>query len=232
MTQLSEKIWQRDSAREIMREARKNFRIARGQKGAVAYTSLASAHYSLAGRYKEHFWQYPMAAWHMFAAASHAIYAANIIEQVTIRYSSNEADVISRILARVPAWLGGDKLHAKRILYHFLDTPTADILPHTKALMFITLGEIEWKQGSKTAARDSYRQAKSLVTEIEREDSEDRKKQLVRVVSAIGFFEYDHGPTLGRYFAKKVIKRTLDLARQVSKDQERKILAECRKRGI
>ena len=81
MQELSEDIWQRKPAREIMREARKRFSatIFGGRntgfsidknRWASAHVALASAHYSLVKRYLT-WWKRPLALWHTWRAATH-----------------------------------------------------------------------------------------------------------------------------------------------------------------
>ena len=143
-------------------------------------------------------------------------------------------DVIATILAKAPRWLGGDRACAMSLLDSALYlSPDKDTMkPHTRALMLITLGEIEWHVGDKDGARRHYTEARKLVASIEAEDSADRERQLVRVLSAVGLFFYDRSGLQGQHESVKMIRRALGLADTVSKDQAEKIRFECSRRRI
>lgn len=237
MDTLSETIWQRGSTVEIMREARGRFRANSKKDLPGAYVSLASVHYSLVKRYAT-WWKSPFALWHLWRAAWNIDVAFEVGGRNgdMTKFSPDQVDVISTILAKVPSWLGGDRVCATSLLNSalYLNHPwgSREMKPHTRALMLITLGEIEWQVGSKEQARKHYDEARYLAPVIEVEVSADRERQLVRVLSAVGFFYYDHGGQQYRYQAKTLLEQALDLARSVSKDQEEKIIAEWRKRGF
>ncbi|MBI2086864.1 MAG: hypothetical protein HYT69_01710 [Candidatus Zambryskibacteria bacterium] len=225
---LSELIWQRGSAREIMREARERFRDSIGLP-AGKHVALASVHYSLTKRYLDRWWQIPLAWWHSWRAVIHArkAYAMGVTDY-------NQADVVSRILSK---GITRDRRRAMEILQQVLSyipaSESAELLPHARALMLCTLGELEWRRGNTHLARRNYYDALQLVPAIEQELSDDRERQLVRVLKAIVFFYLDHGDSNDIYMlGVELLKRTLELTRRVSKDQEEKVLAGCRRRGI
>lgn len=234
MDSLGEKIWKRGSAREIMREAQRRFNDVVRKDPVAAHVALASVHYSLVKRYMEAWWQKPLAVWHLRRAVRHAEFAGNrarLFSWMTI----DQIDVVTTIWRKAPFWLGGDMRLARRGVQSALSsfhTGANSVKPHTRALLLISRGEIERLAGDMVAAQEDYDAAFALVPAIEGEDSPDREYQLVRVLSAVGFFEYDHGSDSGKYWAKKKITCALDLAHRTSRDQEEKILTECRKRGL
>lgn len=229
----AEKIWQRGSARQIMEEARRRFRMDKWQDLTGAHVALASAHYSLVKRYLGSWWQRPLAAWHMWRAVLHAK-KAHVLSGRTREgmLKANLADVVTRIYTVAPSWLGGDPRTAERLLEFTLDSryPEADFMkPHARALMLITLGDLKWRQGS-TVAWEHYDKARELIPAIEAEDSPDREKQLVRVMSAVGFFYYDHGHEELREEGEELINEAANLAGRHSADQFLKIGSEWAKR--
>lgn len=228
----TEMIWQRGSARQIMREAHKRFQDTLEDSPEAARVALASAHYSVAKRYLRFWWQRPLAAWHMLQAASHAEIVCELRDLGWFKFTADQVDVIATILSKVPSWLGGNSERARRYLEDALwrHDDEYPMKPHTRALMLITLGGIESRRVGVSQAKEYYERARKLIPEIETEDSPDRERQLVRVMAGVAFFEYDH--ELEKYFARKMIGRARDLAEKVSPDQAEKIRAECLRRGI
>jgi len=99
---LSDMIWQRGDAREIMREARAHLR-ATHKENVAAHIGLASAHYSLVKRYLEG-WRRLIGAWHMLRATSHAQYAAIMASHQERELSLDQVDVVTTILAKANRW--------------------------------------------------------------------------------------------------------------------------------
>ncbi|OHB10864.1 MAG: hypothetical protein A3H60_01915 [Candidatus Zambryskibacteria bacterium RIFCSPLOWO2_02_FULL_44_12b] len=231
MDTYSEKIWGRGSAWQIMAEARKRFRAGVNQDPPGAYIALASAHYSLIKRYMD-WWLRPLALWHMWQAVWNVNGAFTTFRDVSASFSADEVDVITTILAKTPSWLGGDRVCAISLLNSalYLDPNRDTMKPHTRALMLVTLGGIEWQVGCQEDAWKHYAEARALVPAIEAEDLPDRDRQLVRVLSAVGFFYYDHSSQ--RDLAWELLTQALDLSTLVSKDQAKKIIAECDKRRM
>lgn len=230
----SERIWQRGSAMVIMREARKCFRDMVDRSPIVAHVTLASDHYSIVKRYMK-WWQLPLGLWHLWCAARNVNVAFNIATGRFGFFSTNQIDVMATIWRKVPWWAGGNRNYAESAIVFALGPQhreAASMKPHTRALLLISLGEIQWQGGQKWDARGNYSRALKLVPEIMRESSDDREQQAVRVLSAVGFFHYYYGSTLYWEDGGVLLRQALNLARRVSKDQEEKILAECRKRGL
>jgi hypothetical protein len=201
-------IWQGGPARQIMAEARKRFRDARYNPKS-AHVVLASTHYSLIKRYKHIWWQKPLAAWHAWRAADNATLA--LVRQPNSRLTSDEVDVISRIMAKVPEKLGGDPQVAMSLLYDRLFIVTdSQMSTHTRALMLVTLAEIEWTLGGEARKRAW-------------------EKQRVRVMKSVGFFQYFHGGAAERYYAERMVAEAAQLADQVSPDQAASIRQEMLK---
>jgi len=233
MATLSEMIWQRGSARKIMRETRKWFRTNAIEDLPSAYIALASAHYSLVKRYVNRWWKKPLAVWHVWRAAWNVNIALAVAGGNTSRFGVDQIDVITTILAKAPSWLGGDCVCALSLLNSalYLNVPAGDTMkPHTRALMLITLGDLEWNVGNSELARRHYDEARKLISAIEIEGSPDRELQLIRVLKKVGFFYFDDSYESDRYFGEKLLTRALELAREFSKDQTEEILAEWKKR--
>ena len=104
--------------------------------------------------------------------------------------------------------------------------------PHTRALLLISLGDVEWRFGTWERAMNCFADAENLLPEIEKEESNDRDQQLVRVKKSIAFFLHDHGSDLEKIRAKRMLEEAFKLAELVSKDQQKAIVAELCKRGI
>ncbi|MBX4206558.1 hypothetical protein KW784_02110 [Candidatus Parcubacteria bacterium] len=88
--------------------------------------------------------------------------------------------------------------------------------------MLCTLRDIEQSVGHEKHANELNKEARQLLDLIE----DDRQK--VRVMSDVGFFEYDH--QLEKYWARGLILGALELADRVSPDQAEKIRAEWDRR--
>lgn len=220
----TEAIWNRGNAREIMREARKRFReeLAKGNHTS-AHTALASAHYSLVKRYLSpapirvrH-----LAVWHMWRAAVHA----NEVRGSNLDF--DQVDVVSTILSKAPWWLGGDASTALSLVTRALINERdygMPMVPHTKAFFLIRRAEIYMKWGMHAIQVEGcYDAASRLLPDITDE------RQKCRVLSAIGFFEFD---TLGVNYGQQAIAEALGIAHRVSRDQYDKILTEAWKRGM
>lgn len=233
MNKHSDAIWQREDARKIMREARKRFRNERRENPVAAHVALASDHYSLIKRHTNAWWRKPLALWHAWCAAWNANRADDIVGDPTT-LTLDQIDVITTIWAKVPEWLDGKPLRARQLLEFALDhhRERESMKPHTRALMLTTLGDIKYRLGEVDAAWRFYHETESLMPVIETEDSEDRERQLVRVLTTVGFFYYDHAGGNLRLDGLTFVRRALILARRVSTDQEEKIRVECRKRGL
>ncbi|MBI2065666.1 MAG: hypothetical protein HYT68_01175 [Candidatus Zambryskibacteria bacterium] len=228
MNKLSEMIWQRGSARQIMREARKrlNDAVAPGQF-IGAYVALASAHYSLIGRYTEHWWQMPLALWHWRRALVHARTA-----KMLGLPNWGHVDVVARVLSkgsRLDIFQAWRSLH--QALHDIAPFKRAEMKPHARALMTITLAEIEWGWKNQDIAFRLYAEALDLVSDVEDESEPDRDRQLTRILSALGFFYFEHGGEL-RDTGLNLILEALELAKKCSRDQEMKIRARARKLGV
>ena len=235
MDDFSKSIWQRGNAWKIMKEARRRFRVLaldpKSKYGPDRFVMMASTHYSLVKRYRGIL--LPFAVYHLWRATVSARKALH--SQRTRDISLNEADVVCTILSKSPNWIGGDKEQAYQIIQTFLrkSDDVGKILPHTKALMHITLAQILQERGKMTEAREHIIEARYLVDEIPNELSKDRDFQYVRVRFAINLFFCDHGDYSERKVARFAFRRDLERAIHVgARDQELKILAEVKKRGI
>ncbi len=229
----AEMIWQRGSARDIVREARRRFLDNLNRDPVAARVAIASAHHSLVKRYVGVWWQKPLAFWHMFHAIRH-VYGVLHFER-DVKLSADQIDVVTSILVKTPSWLLGDTVCASSLLYSalFLNSQEGNTMkPHSRALMLCTLGEIEYKLGDVDAAWRRFNGARELIPAIQDEDSSDRERQLVRVLANVGFFFWDHGGGLIKIDGRHLIEQSLQLAYRVSMDQWHKTKAECRRRGI
>ena len=153
-----------------MAEARKRFRAGVNQDPPGAYIALASAHYSLIKRYMD-WWLRPLALWHMWQAVWNVNGAFTTFRDVSASFSADEVDVITTILAKTPSWLGGDRVCAISLLNSalYLDPNRDTMKPHTRALMLMTLAEIEVDFGDEDNGWKHYQEAVGLCPEIESE---------------------------------------------------------------
>src|SRR3989344_4429412 len=210
----SEQIWQRGSASEIMQEARKRFHEMASKGSVAAHVALASVHYSLVKRYMV-WWRRPIAVWHMWRAVCHSNKAGE--EARFFRYMTlDQIDVVTTIWRGASPWLGGGVRKAKKGVTFALgpDHPEARaIKPHTRALLLISLGEIEWQSGAKDDSRGRYFLASSLVPAVLQEEFDDRERQAARILSAVGFFYLDNGGAVTCISGRQMISEALDLAR-------------------
>jgi hypothetical protein len=203
-----------------MREARANFRRDRKKHPASARVTLASVHWTLAGR------RNLMTLWHMRRAVVLAKKAL-VLKGGGYLFNPNQIDVITSILARTPEWLGGDMQLAKRELEYVVEN--MEMKPDTQALMWCTLGEIYCHTRDKAREFYAYTQAAELLPAIEEEDSDDREEQAIRVRRKVGLYCYDRGDTtigIGH------LRRAYLKACLIAKDQVMKIEAECKSRKI
>ena len=221
--------WNRGLARFIMQDGRARLRAAKKTPGARV--AFASDHYTLAKRYLG-FWWRPVAAWHMACAARQVNLASRGAESV--QFNADQVDVMTTIWAKVPRVLGGNRAKALDYLESALALDFWDVehlKPHTRALMLISLGGLVHRDDAEGAWK-CYEKAEGLIPAIEKEDASDRAQQLVRVLSAVGFFYIDNGAEeLGRQ-GRELVRRARVLAGRVSKDQLLKIQAGCRQRYI
>jgi hypothetical protein len=224
-------IWQRRSAREIMREARRRFaesvefipsEFEQPPKPASAHVALASAHYSLVKRYMKPRWKLPLAVWHLWRAAIHARMADKLGLQ-----SYDQTDVVSTILVKAPRLLGGNLRRGEEIIMYALTsvstTPEQEVMkPHTRVFLLIRLGEIDMKQsGDVRNATIYYKRAQQYVEDITDEQQE------CRVLRSIGVFYIEHGDGFDEWQEGRfLLRNALKIARGVSQDQLEVIKAE------
>lgn len=233
MDKYSEMIWQCGSAREIMQEARKRFRVDSRRNLLNAHVAFASVHYSLVKRYMA-WWKKPVAAWHMWRASEHAHAAYNAAGADTFAAMTiDQIDVVTRIWSKsISRW--PLQLAAEGIVFALAYHPERDgMKPHTRALMLITLGEIEYGSGNLEDSRRRIREAENLIRLVMKESSEDREQQLVRVLFGIGAFYREHHSGKTEFlWSQDYIEQALDLADRVSTDQAAKIRAWRGKLGV
>ncbi|MBX4189043.1 hypothetical protein KW785_00425 [Candidatus Parcubacteria bacterium] len=253
-----EAIWQREDARQIMNEARRQFeaqahettlvgRATAWSYPASAHVALASTHYSLVKRYMSPKWKVPLAVWHTRRAVVHAKAA---ISMGGLNF--DQVDVVTKILSKAPSWLGGDRKAAQDLLlgaigYVPVAEPQDEMLAHTRALLLITLGEIEEKMGAtKLNVAKRYLEAmfqRKLV--FGESDKLMAMRQWVRIAAACGFWFYDHRAELEveneaaggsrllvSGFIVALLPEAYALAEELAEDQAEKIRAECQKRGL
>jgi hypothetical protein len=238
--------WNRENAREIMREAHGRFEesvefvpdeFAQPQKPASAHVALASAHYSLVKRYRKP-WLLPIAAWHLWWAAVHARKA----ERIGL-VNFDQVDVVSTILFQAPWWLGGSFGKAYRLVDIALTCvkPAGwpEMIPHTRALLEISCGKMDLAVGRRVGANTldraerHIREAISLRGEILNEpDQLMAQRQWCRVASAAGLFLWDNFSGEIGLEGLELVAEAAELAREVSSDQFVKIMQECSKRGV
>lgn len=212
--------WQGGPAWKIMRDARRDFRASKRKHPASSRVTLASTHWTIAGR------RNLMTPWHTMRAALLVKKAIKIKDGLTY-FRPSQIDVITSILARTPAWLGGDIDQARRVLEYAVEN--MKMKPHTAALMWCTLGGIYTGKGDALREHFAYEKAAGLLPEIETEDSDDRDEQAIRVRRKVGLHFYNRGDQ----------DRGLDYLRDayrsaclIAKDQVQKIETECRDRDI
>src|SRR3989344_2801668 len=170
-----------------MKEARNRWRTAARKDYIAAHVALASAHHSLVKRYRT-LLGWPLALWHISRAVLNVNRAAAYRHRSFGRpFTTDEVDVVARVWARAPSWLGGNAVRAKWLIGDALTRP-GPVKPHTHALLLLTLGDIEYRLKNADKAWACYRVAEEYVLAIELEESEDRERQLVRVLSTLGFF--------------------------------------------
>jgi hypothetical protein len=247
-----EDIWQRGNARKIIKEAKKRFRESeRAGDYAGASTAYASTRYSLAKRYlaPAPLWLRPLAVWNMLVA----IYHARRVSDGLMPRTFDQVDVVSRILSKAPSWLGGDKQTAKALIvnvfnYIPVNEPQDEMLPHTRALMLVTLGEIELALGKKLDDYEpfkAYEAAKALKSSILAEsDKQLAERQWCRVIAACGFYWVDLATYLDRVKKGRAdtshlhrtgwldVHEALGIAQRTSADQCAKIVVEMHRRRM
>jgi hypothetical protein len=233
-----------------MRLARVIFRETSKDDLPGAYVALASDHYSLIKRYNDSWWKKPLAVWHAWRAAANA--TAVITLRFVSQWSSDQVDVVSRILAKVPPQLGGDRIVALSLLNTVLYLKVDPAMkPHTRALMLCTLADILPCTSPEEAVKrvEIYREAIAFRDQILAEpDKLMARRQWVRIASSVGFRFIDFGDeeAAGKHsdiiFSSPgcdLVKDALYYARwpqesgeDTSDDQRRAILEELQKRGL
>lgn len=231
----SEAIWQQRSAREIMKEARRRFRVCEDDSefagSAQNHVGLASVHWSLVKRYNG--WKMPLAVWHILRATAHARTA---LKRGGLDF--NQVDVVTSILGKAPRWLGGDPRGARTLIcetlaYVPVAEPQDEMLPHTRALLHVSLANIENRMGKINSAMWNTERALQLRNAIEREEPRRHaQQQLCRVLAACGFFYWDLGGHSNEDRGRALLQDAAWHAKTVSRDQFHKIRRECKKRGI
>lgn len=214
-----------------MKEARKNFALDSVSNLPSAHIALASVHWSQVSQYAFTFYLKPLASWHVWRATSNVKVALlKLGVKVDEYFNSDQIEVAARILAKSPQWLGGDRVLAHSVLTTVLMKRLFHKMkPHTRALLMITLAEIDASWGKIESGIRHMQDARFLIKEIEVEDCDDREQQLVRVLSAVGFFLFDHERNEEYYW---MIVRARELARRVAPSQLPKIEHERKVRGM
>lgn len=226
-----EAIWERKSPRMIMKEARRRFGVlthdSEFANSATPHVGLASAHYSLVKSYLSHWWQKPLAVWHVWGAVAHAKNAYRLGLE-----NAEQADVVSRILLKAPKRLGGDVELAEKIAGDAIYSPVSPmepdyILPHTHALLLITLGECRAARGHFVIANLQMDHALQLEPAILAEpDQLMAERQLCRILTSIGVFACEHGYLIDWAKGMRLLNRAYAIALRVSNGQALKISAE------
>ena len=218
-------IWQRGSARQIMREARKRFEVASQDDLPSAYVALASTHYSLVKRYRGSWPGLVVAAWHVWRAVWNVNCACAVMNGSVSHFSADQVDVITTIWVKTPRWMGGDPVAVISLLNTVLYLNPPPMKPHTRALMLIRLAELE-THDDLGDPRNRIEEAEMLIPSIKKEDSEDREQQLVRILFKIGVFYLERHSGIASFTrATDYLDEALSLADRVSKDQAAKIRA-------
>ena len=162
----------------IMHRARRRFRET-GDR-----VELAVRHYSLVKQYMAPRWKTPLAAWHLWRAAVHAKLATwSLIE-------GDQVDVVSRILFKAPRWLGGNRDLARALLESELSPlrSAPRTQPHTRALMYITLGEIMLDMKYLAEGKAHFSEARAMEPFI----SDDKQRCAVLIALGNFYLEHDH----------------------------------------
>ena len=231
----AESIWNRTKSREkTLTEAYWRFDRDFSRNHMGAHIALASTYYSLVKRNLGLKPGVVLAFWDMRQAVVHVNRAVEFAEHLE-NLSVDELDVVSRIWLKVPWWLGGDIERAEKAILNALDLNHREAVtmkPHTRANLDISLGEIYFKSHGLSVAEYYHDQARQLIPKIREEESADREQQLVRVLTAVGFFYNDHGDPREQVEAGNFLREAYALAQLVACDQIDKIEKGCRRRGI
>lgn len=233
-----------------MREARLRFDMAmnpakylRGgsfpdeAKIASAHVALAVAHYSLIKRYMGGLRKL-IGAWHLWRTLVHDHKALKLGLD-----TPEQVETVARHLSKSPfpwhVWA------AYEMLEEALEQD--EMQHHTRALMLITIGELEEKFGfpKLEVAKRFIHVVHLRDAVLEESDQLMAKRQWVRIASACGFWFWDHQRELQTekdpegapeimsvMFAEWMLPEALEMAMEVSQDQVLKIQEECRKRGL
>lgn len=131
------KLVTRSDAREIMRKARHGFRSSNRR------VNFARVHYSLVRLYRRFD---PRAIWHAWRAAWH------VRKVLKDPLDFNEVYIVSTILSNVWWFLGGNLIKAYEMVesaLHYVPVaePQDEMLPRTRALLYVRSAEIGMKMG-------------------------------------------------------------------------------------
>lgn len=233
-----EEIWNKKSAREIMKESRKRFRESQRKQylqvfiPVAALVSLASDHYSLVKRYISPIWKRPLAVWHLWRAVILVKKAVSAGLE-----NADQVDVVSRILTKAPWWLGGNKSQAADLIekafgwHATFGFKPMEMAPHTRGLLALTLGEIQKETEGWDRAISTFSAILDWKREILSEpDLLMASRQWCRILYgvAVNFLDYGLKPNEEKWGiasqGMELLDRALLIAMKFSKDQEEKIM--------
>jgi hypothetical protein len=225
----SENIWQRNSARQIMQEGRARVKKTLGTKNEVpARIQLASDEYALWKRYFSPL-GLPLLVWHVVGSCWQVRKAIDLAWTWGYPLNPDQIDVLSTILRKAPKPLK-DLQSAAILLESGLMNPHAfDMKPHTKAFLWIGTAEVEIARGLSPERAETFYQK---VAEIRPAITD--KRQASRVDSAIAFYYLGlkNSDQVRVSIGTAALKSAFQLAREESRDQLLKLIAECKKRNI
>jgi len=225
----SENIWQRESARQIMRESRNRLKEALGTKKEVsARIQLASDEYALWKRYYN-FICLPLLVWHVVGSCWQVRRAIDLAWKWGYPLNPDQLDVLATILRKAPRPL--KDLNAASILLNsgLLNPHAFEMKPHTTAFLWIGTAEVEMARGMSSERAESYYQK---VLEIRPRILD--KRQACRVDAAIAFFflGMKNADQMQLSIGRASLISAFRLAKETSRDQLLKLIAECKKRNI
>ncbi len=173
--------WQEESPPDSIRRVREECGRLRSNN-LSGYTSIATAYYSAI----KHYSRFSLRAiWYAFQAARFAGMANRVRLRRSIVPEAKHYDVMSRVLMRVPWWLGGNEEMAAALIREALSVPGLNADPHTKAHFNVTLGMYELKRGRVESASIYYGRAEDLLPAIEVEGADGWQGQWVRVAKSV-----------------------------------------------
>lgn len=223
--------WQRGKAREVLKKGRTAFRSSMEDRmPASAHIALTSSHLTLIGRYRDHWWQWPLAAWHTWRMVVHRDLTFKSSERPWA-IDADGLDVLQNACRKAPGAWRKAFLAKKCIRWAMEQNPE----PHTHALLLVGEGECEMLiSGNVDAARQYFMDAMSFKEKaLVNGDPLQASRQWCRVARACGLFFLDHARDRGeRWTALKILEDNLDRAREVSRDQQLKLERELRKRRL